>query len=118
MREAVKLSADLPFADAALAHALAKAGKTQEARQLLDGLLKKALSGYVSAYDIAIVYAGLGDNDQAITWLSKAVSERSMFVVHMRWDTRLDGLRSDPRFTELVKQLGAPGAPLPSTPVT
>jgi eukaryotic-like serine/threonine-protein kinase len=118
MREAVKLSADLPFADAALAHALAKAGKTQEARQLLDGLLKKALSGYVSAYDIAIVYAGLGDNDQAITWLSKAVSERSMFVVHMTWDARLDGLRSDPRFTELVKQLGAPGAPVPSTPVT
>lgn len=118
MRQAVSLSDDLPFADAALANALAKAGKTQEAKQILDGLLKKALSGYVSAYDIAIVYAGLGDNDQAITWLRKAVSERSMFVVHMTWDSRLDGLRSDPRFVELAKELGAPSTPMPSKPVT
>jgi tetratricopeptide (TPR) repeat protein len=118
MRKAATLSDDLPFADAALAHALAKAGKTREARQLLDGLLKKALSGYVSAYDIAIVYAGLGDNDQAISWLRKAISERSMFVVHMTWDARLDGLRSDPRFAELVKELGAPTTPLPGKPVT
>lgn len=118
MREAVKASGDLPFAQAALANALARAGKTQEARQLLDGLLKKALSGYVSAYDIAIVYAGLGDKDQAFTWLQKAINERSMFVVHMNWDARLDGLRADPRFAELVKQLGAPSTPMPSTPVT
>lgn len=118
MRAADSLSQNLPFADAALAHALARAGKTREAKQLLDGLLKKALSGYVSAYDIAIVYAGLGDNDQAITWLGKAISERSMFVVHMRWDARLDGLRGDPRFAELVKELGTPSTPLPSKPAT
>jgi tetratricopeptide (TPR) repeat protein len=118
MRKAAALAKDLAFTDAALAHALAKAGKRQEATQLLDRLLKKALSGYVSAYDIAIVYAGLGDNDQAITWLRKAVGERSMFVVHMTWDARLDGLRADPRFQELVRQLGTPTTPLPSTPVT
>ncbi|HSQ31155.1 MAG TPA: protein kinase [Gemmatimonadaceae bacterium] len=118
MRKATALSDSLPFAEAALANALAKAGKKQEAQQLLDGLLKKALSGYVSAYDIAIVYAGLGDNDQAIAWLQKAINERSMFVVHMTWDARLDGLRADPRFNGLVKQLGAPTTPMPSTPVT
>jgi TolB-like protein len=118
MRKAAALSDSLPFAEAALANALAKAGKKQEAQQILDGLLKKALSGYVSAYDIAIVYAGLGDNDQAISWLQKAINERSMFVVHMTWDARLDGLRTDPRFSGLVKQLGAPTTPMPSTPVT
>jgi eukaryotic-like serine/threonine-protein kinase len=118
MRQAVTLSDTLPFAEADLAHALAKAGKTQQAKQLLDDLLKKALSGYVSAYDIAIVYAGLGDNDQAMTWLRKAIDERSMFVVHMNWDARLDGLRNDPRFAQLVKLIGAPSTPLPSTPVT
>jgi serine/threonine-protein kinase len=118
MRKAVSLSDSLPFAEAALANALANAGKKQEAKQLLDGLLKRALSGYVSAYDIAIVYAGLGDNDQAIAWLQKAINERSMFVVHMTWDARLDGLRADPRFNGLVKQLGAPTTPMPSTPVT
>jgi tetratricopeptide (TPR) repeat protein len=117
MRSAVALSHGLPFAQAALAHALAKAGKTKEANQLLDSLLRQSLHGYVSAYDIAIVYAGLGKNDDAITWLRKAVGERSMFVVHMTWDARLDGLRADPRFAELVKQLGTPGSQPPKTPV-
>jgi serine/threonine-protein kinase len=117
MRTAVALSHGLPFAQAALAHALAKDGKTKEAKRLLDSLLRQSLRSYVSAYDIAIVYAGLGKNDDAIAWLRKAVGERSMFVVHMTWDARLDGLRGDPRFVELVRQLGTPGAPAPKTPV-
>jgi eukaryotic-like serine/threonine-protein kinase len=108
MRSAVSLSKNLPFAEAALAHALAKAGNTAEARRLLDRLLQQSLRGYVSAYDIAIVYAGLGENDHAIEWLQKAMGERSMFVVHLTWDARLDGLRSDPRFIALIKQLGVP----------
>jgi hypothetical protein len=67
--------------------------------------------GYVSAYDIAVVYAGLGDREQALEWLGKALAERSMFVVHLRWDARLDPLRSDQRFTDLVTRLGIPTAP-------
>jgi tetratricopeptide (TPR) repeat protein len=120
MRSAASLSKHLPFADAALAHALAKNGKTAEARQLLESLLQRSLRGYVSAYDVAIVYAGLGENDQAIDWLRKAMGERSMFVVHLTWDARLDGLRQDPRFAELVKQLALPaaGTARKSTPVT
>ena len=120
MRSAAALSKHLPFADAALAHALAKDGKTAEARQLLESLLQRSLRGYVSAYDVAIVYAGLGENDQAIDWLRKAMGERSMFVVHLTWDSRLDGLRQDPRFTDLVKQLALPasGTARKSTPVT
>jgi serine/threonine-protein kinase len=117
MRSAVTLSKGLPFAKAALAHALAKAGKQAEAKQLLDSLLQQSLRGYVSAYDIAIVYAGLGQNDQAIAWLRKAIGERSVFVVHMSWDARLDALRSDPRFADLLKQVGTPGAPMQKTPI-
>jgi tetratricopeptide (TPR) repeat protein len=117
MRTAVSLSHGLPFAKAALAHALARAGKKPEAQKMLDTLLQQSLRGYVSAYDIAIVYAGLGKNDDAITWLTKAVGERSMFVVHMRWDARLDGLKDDPRFEALAKQLGNSGAPIQKTPI-
>jgi eukaryotic-like serine/threonine-protein kinase len=119
LRKAVVLSGSLPFARASLAHALAKQGKTTEAREILSGLLHQSLRGYVSAYDIAVVYAGLGENDRALEWLRKAIGERSVFVVHMAWDSRLDGLRVDPRFAELVGQLNLPSshrAPaLPST---
>lgn len=117
MRKAAALSKDLPFADAALAHALARAGKTAEARLLLDALLRRSLTGYVSAYDIAIIYAGLRDNDQAIARLRKAI-ERSMFAVHMTWDARLNGLREDPRFLELVKELGMATTPVQKKTVT
>lgn len=105
MRVAVAESHDLPFAQAALAHALAKAGRSAEARRILSELLQRSLRGYVSAYDIAVVYAGLGDHDRAIDWLRKAIGERSMFVVHLTWDSRLDDLRTDPRFTALEEQL-------------
>jgi serine/threonine-protein kinase len=117
MRTAVKLSDGLPFAKAALAHALAKAGDEADAQRMLNSLLQQSLRAYVSAYDIAIVYAGLGKSDDAIIWLRKAISERSMFVVHMKWDSRLDGLRNDPRFADLANQLGNSGPPAQKTPI-
>jgi eukaryotic-like serine/threonine-protein kinase len=110
MRNAVNLSPDLAFARAALAHALARSGETPEARQLLDELLAESSHGYVSAYDIAIVHAGMGDTDSALEWMAKAVAERATFVVHLTWDSRLDPIRQDRRFTELVQRLGIPAA--------
>ena len=89
-----------------------KTGKNAPPRKQQDKDDRESIKGYVSAYDIAIVYAGLGDNDQAMAWLGKAFSERSMFLVHLTWDARLDTLHTDPRFAEIVKQLGFP-APTP-----
>ncbi len=108
LRQAVSTSKDLPFARAALANALATEGKTAEAKEILAGLLQQSLRGYVSAYDIATVYAGLGDNDRAFDWLRKAMGERSVFVVHLAWDARFDRLRADPQFGDLITQLGLP----------
>jgi eukaryotic-like serine/threonine-protein kinase len=113
MRDAVELDPDLAFTRAALAHALASNGDVAEARELLDELLVEARQGYVSAYDIALVHAGLGDNDRAFEWIAKAIAERSSFVVHLTWDARLDPLRADRRFTELVERLGIPTLAIP-----
>jgi eukaryotic-like serine/threonine-protein kinase len=108
LRDAVLLAPDLAFARAALAHALARNGQGAEARALLDELLVEARKGYVSAYDIALVYAGLGENDSAFEWIAQAIAERSTFVVHLTWDARLMPLRSDRRFTDLVERLRIP----------
>jgi tetratricopeptide (TPR) repeat protein len=108
MREAVALAPQLGFTQAALAHALARNGETREAREILAHLLAQARRGYVSAYDVAIVYAGLGDNDNAFEWLGQAIAERSMFVVHLTWDARLEPLHGDRRFGELVERLAIP----------
>lgn len=108
MREAVSMSPQLAFAAAALAQALARAGETREARSVLSDLLADAKRGYVSAYDIALIYASLQDKTKAFEWLAKALAERSMFVVHLAWDARLGILRTDQRFVDLIQRLGMP----------
>lgn len=108
MREAVALAPRLGFTRAALAHALARNGEIGEAREILTALLEEAQRGYISAYDVTIVYAGLGDNDKALEWLARALVERSMFVVHLTWDARLQPLHADPRFTALMERLAIP----------
>ena len=119
MRRAVSLSGGLPFAEASLAHALARARHTAESRTLLDALLAKSLRGYVPAYDLAVVHAGLGNADEAFVWLRKALGERSMFLVHLNWDARLEPLRADPRFQAIVREMALPQRqPAPVRPVT
>jgi serine/threonine protein kinase/tetratricopeptide (TPR) repeat protein len=100
-----------PLAD--LGHAYGIAGEKKEAQEiserlLAEKLLEKSKRTYVSAYDIAVVYIGLGEKDQAFEWLSKALEERSGFLVYIKCDRRFDGLRSDPRYEVLLKRIGLP----------
>ena len=109
MRGALALEPSLGFTQAALAYALGRNGEITEARSLLAGLLAESRSGYISAYDIALVYTGIGEHDRAFEWLGKAIAERSIFVVHLAWDARLQPLREDHRFRELLARLAIPG---------
>ncbi len=102
-REAYRLSGSA-FTQAALGHGLAVAGNSGEARQVLATLLRRVEDEYVSPYDIATVYAGLGDADGTFRWLRRAAEERSTFIVHLGWDSRFDRVRDDPRFAELLTQ--------------
>jgi serine/threonine-protein kinase len=100
-REAARLSASA-FNRAALGYALAVTGRTDEARKIVAELLERAEDEYVSAYDVATIYAGLGDRDETFRWLRRAAEERSTFFVHLAWDLRFDLVRDDERFRRLV----------------
>lgn len=65
-------------------------------------------SGYSSAYEIAALYADLGDKDHAFQWLNTAYQERDFFLFGLKTDFLLDPLHSDPRFAELVRKVGLP----------
>jgi TolB-like protein/tetratricopeptide (TPR) repeat protein len=65
-------------------------------------------TGYSSAYEIALLYADLGDKNQAFRWLNTAYQERDTFVPGLKTDFQLDPLRSDPRFSEIVRKVGLP----------
>ena len=99
---------DSPVLVASLAHGLAVSGRKDEARKLLDELNDRSQHRYVSAYDVALVHIGLGENDRAFEMLEKAYQERSSGLSWLRVDPRLNPLRSDPRFANLMARVGLP----------
>ena len=61
---------------------------------------------WVDPYNVAVVYDGLGDIDRGIEWLRRAIRERSAAISDLKVDPAMDGLRTDPRFQLLLKQVG------------
>ena len=65
-------------------------------------------TGYSSAYNIAALYADLGEEDRAFQWLNTAYQERDLNLLGLKTDFLVDPLRSDPRLAELVRKVGLP----------
>jgi hypothetical protein len=86
----------------ALGYAYAAAGKKADALKMLATLNARARRGYVPAFYVAAIYAGLGDVEHGIEWLARAREERSDYLVHLSKEPAADALRSDPRFAALV----------------
>lgn len=93
------------YPTALLGHAYAAAGREAEAREVLDRLLARSKTEYVPGYDIATVYAGLGERDRAFDWLQKASEERSNALGRFRMDPRLRSLWADSRFQDLLRRV-------------
>ena len=70
--------------------------------------MQQSKKQYVSPFYVAIVYAGLGENDKSIDWLEKAYTDHSNAIVFLKVDPQLDALRSNPRFHELQRKLRLP----------
>jgi tetratricopeptide (TPR) repeat protein len=90
-----------------LGHALGVTGARDEGRKVLAEMQALSRSRYVPPDYLAIVYEGLGDRDQAVKWYEKAVEERSINLWALP-DQRLDAIRSDPRFQNLMRRMGLP----------
>ena len=108
-QKAVELSLGDTDTVAGLAHAYLAMGKRAEAKKILTDLLRQSQMNYVSPYMIATIYAGLGDKMRAFEFLDKAYQEKSPDIPYfLKADLRLDPLRSDSRFTDLVRRVGLP----------
>jgi TolB-like protein/DNA-binding winged helix-turn-helix (wHTH) protein len=102
-QKAIELSPGSAAFEAHLAYAYATAGMRDKAVSLLN-VLKKGSNDAVSNPCIALVYVGLGENDQAMVWLEKAYAERFNPGVLMR--PVFDPLRPDARFQDLLRRIG------------
>jgi serine/threonine protein kinase/Tfp pilus assembly protein PilF len=88
-----------------LAYAYAAAGRRGEALKILDEQKRLAKQRYVSPYNFAIIYTGLGDKDRAFEWLAKAIEERTLIIHHLKSRPLFDPLRSDPRYADLLRRM-------------
>jgi eukaryotic-like serine/threonine-protein kinase len=103
-----KSLSDVPWNDAGLGYVYASSGREQEALNLIAEMKARAKQRYVSSYAIATVYAGLGDRDKAFEWLERAYNERSSGLTWLKAEPMLDSIRSDHRYSDLVRRMGLP----------
>jgi tetratricopeptide (TPR) repeat protein len=108
LRRAKDLLKDNQATTADMGYVYAALGQRDQALKITDELRELSKQRYVSSYHIALIYARLGEKDRAFEWLENAYKERSDMLVYLKVDPRLDSLRSDPRFDELVRRVGLP----------
>jgi TolB-like protein/Tfp pilus assembly protein PilF len=102
-REAIALSTELAYSRAGLAYTVARAGRTAEARAILDQLEREAKERYVSPVAFVTVHLGLGEVDHAFAWLERAHAERRGWLCYLKVEPLLDEVRGDSRFRRLLE---------------
>jgi serine/threonine-protein kinase len=83
----------------------ARVGRRDEAEAVIGRLLKLAESRFVSPYGLASYHAVVGDNPRALDWLERAYEQRDGTLVWIKVHPRLDGLRGEPRFRDLLAKM-------------
>ncbi len=99
---------DDPYALGLLGHAYGMSGKRDEALKTLNQLKDVASRRYVALYTFAMIYAGLGEKEQAFQWLEKSYQAHEPKITRIKVEPLLDNLRSDPRFADLMRRIGLP----------
>ncbi|KPK65578.1 MAG: hypothetical protein AMS21_04305 [Gemmatimonas sp. SG8_38_2] len=89
-----------------LGFAYARAGRRSDAERVIRELQESAAERFVNPDYIAIVYVGLGENDEAMAWLYQATEARTDWPLFFPVDPVLDSIQSDPRYQDLLRTIG------------
>ena len=104
-QESYAISAE-PEALSLLGYVCGVTGESANSRRALDDLFAIAKHRYVDPFFIGLLLIGLGENDSAFVWLERAYKRRSSCLVWLGLDPRMDPLRTDPRFVDLLRRIG------------
>ena len=107
-QKAIELSKDNPTPLAHLGRAYALSGSQDEARKIVKQLKRTSQQHYVPAWDMAVLFTGLGDADSAFRWLERSYAKRESQMPFLKVDYRVGPLRTDPRFQNLLRRVGLP----------
>jgi hypothetical protein len=97
-----------PPALAGLGHLYGIQGRRSEALQVIAEMREMAQTSFVSTYAPTVVYLGLGEKEQVLAGLDRCLAERSNWLVWLLKDPRWDPMRSQPRFQDIVREVGFP----------
>jgi tetratricopeptide (TPR) repeat protein len=98
----------VPYALGHMGNAYAREGHADQARAILPTLKEDVAKTGVGRYEIALIYAGLNEKDNAFDWLEKAYQAHDKSLTYLKIDPCLNPLRSDPRFKDLERRVGLP----------
>ena len=88
-----------------LVFALVRAGRYDEARDVVNELLEHHRTQRTGAAALGLCYARLGDLDRAFEWLETAHQEQAAYLKTLPWELGLERLREDPRYARLLNKL-------------
>ena len=97
-----------PLGPTFLAASYARAGRKADALTIVRKMENDARRSHQGGFLVGVVYAAMGDRDQAFRWLEEAFAAHDTFLPWLKVDPEFDALRGDPRFDDLVRRIGIP----------
>src|SRR6202046_5696076 len=107
-KKVIELRPADPTALAAIAYIDARSGQKDEARKILSQLTETSKKQYIASFEIATIYAGLDDVDNAMLWLEKSFRQHESQMPFIQSDVRFNSLHADTRYENLIHRLGLP----------
>ncbi|MEJ7812489.1 MAG: protein kinase [Gemmatimonadaceae bacterium] len=104
--QVIAISGRYPWAVFTLGVALAASGRFDEARALLAELEARAVRELIPPISFAFLHAAVGDTEMAFHWMERSYEARDFWLVMLAVEPRMDPLRGDPRFEDLVQRIG------------
>jgi serine/threonine protein kinase/lipoprotein NlpI len=104
-QKGVEFTGGAPLAKGVYGYILAMSGDKEKAEQVLLELKERAKLGFVPAFAVTFIYIGLGDKENAFEWFEKGIGQRDPALFHIKSSPEADILRSDPRYTALLKKM-------------
>lgn len=106
LQKARQFSGGNSEASSLIGYTYAVSGNKKQAERVLGELKKLSKQKYVPALNIALIYVGLGETNQALDWLEKAYDERDVRISFLKVVSYWDSIRKQPRFTSLLQRAG------------
>lgn len=99
---------DSSLVEGFLGYVYAATGRSAQARQVLDHLTRRRAQHFICAFELGTTHLWLGEKDETFRWLELAYDDRSLCITSMKFDPRLDPVRTDPRFISLIRRASFP----------